>query len=74
MVLFHPLNKPTKDTHMTPEQALQMLDGAVLTMNLERAQHANLQQAVATLAQKIAPPAMPTNTEVVDLAAATPTA
>jgi hypothetical protein len=50
---------------MTPAQALQMMDQAVSTMNLDRTQHANLQQATQVLAQAIQPAPAPVPVPVV---------
>ncbi len=40
---------------MTTDQALQLLDGAIAGMTLNRKDHAMLQQAIQTLAQAVAP-------------------
>ena len=41
---------------MTPEQALETLDGAVAQLNLTRPQHVQLQEAVQTLAKLVDAP------------------
>lgn len=48
---------------MTTNQALQMLDGAVSTMQLNREQHGNLQMALQTLAQAVVPKPEPAKDE-----------
>jgi hypothetical protein len=40
---------------MTPQQALQFLDGLLAQLALDRAGHAKVQQAVMILAQAITP-------------------
>ena len=48
---------------MTPRQALEILDGAVAQISLNRQQHSTLVQASQVLAQAIEPTPPPTQEE-----------
>jgi hypothetical protein len=52
---------------MTPQQALEILDGAVAQISLNRNQHATLVQALQILAQAIEPKPEATEAPVVPL-------